>query len=752
MKYTYFTGFLIGVALQVNSQSFSNFAASPLTKLLLTDIKSGKKESELSKEYMFRPMADGELHLGFLIGTSNKAQTLHRLKELDAIVGTVTNSVISAKIPISSIADLNTIPFCTYLQVDEPMQPHLNMARRTTRVDSVHRGINLPLRYSGKEVVMGVIDFGFDYNHPSFFDTLGQQYRVSKAWDVNVNLNPPQGFGYGNELIGELEIRNEGTDNPQQTHGTAVAGISAGSGFGGPSNKYRGMAYESELVFVSVRRDSIENQWMQGGFSDFADAINYCFQYADEVQKPAVVNISWGSQSGPHDGTTLFNQVCNNLTGAGKLLAMSAGNDGEDSIHIKKTFQPTDTLLQTFLKFSSPNYMQTWVDIWGDTGMSYTASVALFSNGQIVSETPFHFSLDSIFSYTLTGNEPGDSVQVRFISEINPYNSKVRLTIPVFNFGNDTVLVSIKSNSGSIHAWNEYYYYGYKHGFQSNFSSFDKVGFTAGNTQSTVSDNGSAESVLMVGAYASKTGFTDINNNNWSYSGYVNSNKLVPFSSRGPLTNGTIKPDLCAPGLTLATAISSYDTDYTPTGLNSDLTVYSTTHGINNETFYYAEFTGTSASSPAAAGILALLLQVNPTLTPEEAKQILFSTILKDVHTGSLPSVGNNNWGKGKINAYRAILSMLPAGERELESDNLAITLYPNPAKDMVTIEAFDPNESIVELQIFDMNGSRKVLNSFEGNSTQQVSIKSLAAAVYFVKVTTNNKSYVKKLFVGNSE
>src|SRR5690606_22411490 len=108
----------------------------------------------------------------------------------------------------------------------------------------------------------------------------------------------------------------------------------------------------------------------------------------DAVGKPAVVNISWGSHSGPHDGSTLFNEACNSLSGAGKIIVMSAGNDGTDSIHLQKTFTATDTVVHTYLKFvttggtpAGNDYKRTWVDICGESGKSFCASLSLYDNG-----------------------------------------------------------------------------------------------------------------------------------------------------------------------------------------------------------------------------------------------------------------------------------------------------------------------------------------------------------------------------------
>ena len=144
---------------------------------------------------------------------------------------------------------------------------------------------------------------------------------MKQVWEMESLGIPPTGYSYGHELTDPNQIQLNGTDNPEQTHGTGVCGIAAGSGYGSSdmNRRCRGVAYESDLVFVGVRRDSLENQWLTGGFADFIDGISYIFNYAQTVSKPAVVNISWGAHSGPHDGSNLFNQACNQLSGPGRV-------------------------------------------------------------------------------------------------------------------------------------------------------------------------------------------------------------------------------------------------------------------------------------------------------------------------------------------------------------------------------------------------------------------------------------------------
>src|SRR5205085_10875096 len=100
---------------------------------------------------------------------------------------------------------------------------------------------------------------------------------------------------------------------------------------------------------------------------------------------------------------SLFSQALDNLTGQGKIFVCSAGNGGQDSIHIKKTFTATDSTVQTFLRIEpNPEGKKTWVDMWGDTGKTFCVQVLLINNG-ISSSSGFICLDDSVHDIILSG-------------------------------------------------------------------------------------------------------------------------------------------------------------------------------------------------------------------------------------------------------------------------------------------------------------------------------------------------------------
>lgn len=749
-----FTLLLIGLSsIPAIAQPQAKPQLSAHTKAFLYKMEAQGNANQPIEGFAYRTLADGKRYTSALIKVGNAALADRNLQLIGAKIGTKAGDVWTVQVPVEKVQQFVTIEGIAAIEVDQPVFPELDIARAKTNVDSAHAGISLPLPFSGKGVVSGIIDFGFDYLHPAFFDTLGTTYRIRKVWELAAVGTPPAGYSYGHEITDSTLLKLRGTDNMVQNHGTSVAALVAGSGVGGDTTgrKYRGVAYESELVFVGVRRDTLGNQWMHGTFTDFIDGINYIFTHAASVGKPAVVNISWGSESGAHDGTSLFNQACNNLSGPGKIIVMSAGNEGGDKIHLNKTFTATDTTISSFVTFSDTSYMRTWIDAWGEPGKTFCAAVSLYQGGVVANTTGFICIDDNPHSFYLLSRNGLDTCYIDMTTssaEIN--NGKPHIFLNVFNKSSDSLVIRFKANSGTVNAWNESYFYGYVKRYSSEFESLNVPGMTNGNSNSTVSEMGAADSVLLVGAYISNNTWTNINGASYSVGGFKD--KIAGFSSKGPYMDGRIKPDITAPGLVVATASSSFDTAYFPTGSSGAYVMKEYTHPVSGRKFYYSQFSGTSCSAPITSGIVALLLQAAPTSSVAAIKDAVYSTAIVDNHTGTIPAAGTNIWGHGKINAYQALRRIIKqTGIYETTGEKLDVVLYPNPNTGSFSLDYWAQKQATLQVQILDVTGRVLFQTNWKtqpGQNLHTWHTGGLSPGNYIVKLISTNGSTTTKMTV----
>lgn len=132
----------------------------------------------------------------------------------------------------------------------------------------------------------------------------------------------------------------------------------------------------------------------------------------------------------------------------------------------------------------------------------------------------------------------------------------------------------------------------------------------SGPAKSTVGAPGAATGALTVGATAdpSQGGFN-----------------LAYFSSRGPTADGRVKPDVASPG-------------------------YNITAAEANTGNRYIAHSGTSMATPFTAGTVALMLDANPNLTPDQIFSVITSTA-RDFG----PKGKDIDYGAGHLNGYAAI-------------------------------------------------------------------------------------------------
>lgn len=83
-----------------------------------------------------------------------------------------------------------------------------------------------------------------------------------------------------------------------------------------------------------------------------------------------------------------------------------------------------------------------------------------------------------------------------------------------------------------------------------------------------------------------------------------------------------------------------------------------------------------------------------------------------------------------------------------LDVDFISFDMYPNPAKDKITIEMSASNFGIADINIYDLQGKLILEETISEANSVDIDISDLQSGMYFVKLNTNKKTLVKKLII----
>jgi minor extracellular serine protease Vpr len=649
-------------------------------------------------------------------------------KNIFSDVSKITDNISTAFVKIENLSLLQSIPCLKYADIGEKLTLEDNNAIVDTQTNLVHSGLGLNQAYTGSGVIIGIIDDGFDYTHPNFKDSNGN-LRITRVWErTNNNGTPPSslGFTYGSEFVGSSAILNQNYDITDESHGTHVTGIAAGTG---NTNLLKGMAPNSEIVLVSGFNTVTSSD------NNYIDAIAYIKNYAASVNKPLVINMSFGSGVGPHDGTTIQEKAIDNLSNTpGLVLVAAAGNDGGKKKHVRTVFNGN----QSKFILNSNNYGTSKIDMWaGNQGKnsSFAVTIGVYNtSNQTYDSNVIQFIVNGNLNfenpYTLVDTDLGllndDNWTISLSSEINPLNNRPHLTISCTTTNDtpsDFLAVAIQSIDDTIHSW----------GKDCEFNNPSGFNFTDGDDYFSINSPGNATGVITVGSY----NVTDEN----PYPG--NFGTLSTFSSKGPTTDFLIKPNVTAPGNRIVSSLSSFDTNYPPGNANITNTF---------STYTYGKMEGTSMATPVVSGIIALWLQANPLLTTNKVKSIIENESYVDANvTTPFTFYGNTystppnvQWGYGKIDAWFGIKSIEQYLNLDEINTNNNLVVYPNPTTSKIFMSS---TEVIDTLEVFNMLGQKVYSDKFNTSlQNKELDLSSLPNATYLLKFNNNEKTKTVKV------
>jgi subtilisin family serine protease len=585
------------------------------------------------------PAAGEEARLSLVILTDDP----EALRAAGFELRTVAGEVVTVTVPLSRLHDLETVRGVRWAELSRPLTPKLNVSLSEINGVAAHGATQPPYPASnatGRNVVVGVVDSGIDLAHPDFRNDDGTS-RVEWVWDQNDALGPTPGGVYDYGTAWNSATIDAGTTRQQDTygHGTHVAGIAAGNGraYGGTVAQYTfvGVAPEADLVIVNTDFTT----------GSVIDAVQWIEERAAAMGRPSVVNLSLGSQFGSHDGTEALDVAFRALSGPGKIIVASAGNEGDAGIHAEASV-PAGGFLN--IQFTIGPYTATP----GNTGAQQDVLIveSWYPGPRTLTfqvTTPRGYTSNTVglgVEATKSTNDGTIWVGVVKAPQNNDNTCEIDLwdgsaTFPPYA-GTWTVRVN---NPGvtevPIDFWIPY-------------DALGNVGAgtywsTYGVERETVGSPASSDSVIAVAAYVTKASWPYGTSSSCGYNPPPPLGSLASFSSRGPRRDGAQKPDIAAPGMGIASAWSA----------NGDPYFYDNVACAKTNDGFHVVSQGTSQSSPHIAGVAALILEKHPTDACRQVLARMQNSARVDGWTGAVP---NASFGEGKVNAQAAINASTP--------------------------------------------------------------------------------------------
>jgi subtilisin family serine protease len=516
---------------------------------------------------------------------------------------------------------------------------------------------------SGQGVIVGVIDTGIDFRHEFFLKpgTPGKT-RILRIWDQGLEpteegerspdsalLFENPSFTYGveydekqlNDVLGGVSDAIAVRHRDCAGHGTHVSSIAAGNGQA--RFKYIGVAPEADLVVV--KQINLEKEPKVMGFTvshlrRFMDAVAYILNIASGqaegiTARPVVINYSAGSNLGPHDGFSAWENFLTKTfdpaTSAGKLFVNASGNSANRGQHARIEFPDGGGTVEIPFKLYDKRLRRRdrvhcelrdatkdlFIDCFYDTGgptLTFAFQPhgeATFEEGPALNAAPItkyfahrQYTMEhKVYANPRTDGSIASRNDLWVLVEPNAFRGRGHVV------GTYTLRLTASAKM-TAHLWCSQ---AVRHGFELSDSQPDGV---LVEERYLIGEPGGSPNIVTVGGFdAEKTGLP-----------------LYEFSSNGPLVEyGGVpapaeKPDLCAPGVGIDAARSQDE------------------HSLWASSVVPKR--GTSMAAPHVAGALALMLQKKPDLTLTEA--------LTALRAGIRAASPKEEFGAGRLDAKGA--------------------------------------------------------------------------------------------------
>ena len=630
---------------------------------------------------------------------------------------------------LDSLSILSDLPAVERISIAQhKMELMLNHANALTGVDKIHEGLlsksedrigcsDERTPFTGKGVMIGILDSGFDPNHAMFLDENGKsRFKVIKK-DSN------------NPITDQESINNFTTDYKKSTHGTHVCGIAAGS-FDSEDFQLKGVATKADLAMGPVPNSVADLEY-----------IKYLAEYCKERNERLVINMSFGDALGPHDGSDIFSQAITQLIEDYDIVVcISAGNESEKHTVAKHTFTNDNDVMKVLYDLrEGNNQISNFMTTSNDTPINMNIVAVNKKTMEIVKRYPA----------IIDGQAQGINIDDEYIK------GKITIAEEKIHDGLKGYLV----NSDYIYELD-----GYAIGFELEGQASQNVSCYADNfkpfitnvsdwsnsltSNGTISNTACAKGMIVVGSYNSASSINYKNGTSTTLKiqhGEDWGNDIGDisyYSSFGTLSDGKILPHICAPGSILESSFNRYCT------INSSKKTITRTTAWNGNTYSFSGMKGTSMSAPYMAGVAALWLEANPKLTHQEIKEIAMQTAINDdaCNEGNHFINEGRQAGAGKIDAYAGLKYILGENEATLVKTPVEKTFLFSRTSS-TSYEVFQAGATSMTATLYNIGGKTIRSIKSQGN-TIQVNTANMPKGIYLLKVSSDKGIHSQKIAI----
>ncbi len=441
------------------------------------------------------------------------------------------------------------------------------------------------------------------------------------------------------------------------------------------SPPYKGVAPGAFIIVVKLS---------DGSDDRILDGINYVARRARQLDLPFVINDSTGDSLGSHDGTEPLEIAFTDLAADGIPIVVAAGNSRNAHLHVSGKLSPGQAVsVQWYAAETGNQYVDLWYPVTDVIGITVRSPDGTNVSGP----TPDSGVNTRSGNVIITPDErPTGKEWWVNITSANPLRWTFTLT-------------AISVEDGKWNAWTEPGQFANPQGPAASLYRIDP--------SDTIDYPGNSRGAIAVGSYVTRDLWRSGCDSCIDYTSSIGIRGIWKFhgetsvvvgnvtfdSGMGPTRDGRMKPEITAPGANIIAARA-----------------FNRPQLFSDPDNYHQVWRGTSFSAAHLTGVIALMLQMNHYLSPNEIKTILAETGREDRFTGPIDKeIGSPLWGWGKANALNSTLDAMELYAVGVEIDSVGLPLATNLTRDGEKVATVTLNQTRTVVLEFQRGGNHTV-------------------------------------------